>query len=176
MSQQMPPYMWGAINGGYQTLEKLSRILTKVFRITVMPYAHNGISNHWQLDSLFNHLWVSWCFRSPATQQCVQSLVEANNKQHNKALVTGPLWGESTMTGGLPSQRASNAEIISIPRSQHVPPTTYGNWIMGRRCIYVTQWYCVLCILNFFFHKDVNISYDNTDNCSNENISIFDNF
>ena len=49
-----------------------------------------------------------------------QPYVWANIKENIKAHVTGPLWGESTVTGGFPSQRASNTGNFSMEWRRHV--------------------------------------------------------
>ena len=61
--------------------------------ITVMPHEHHGITKHWQLDCLFNNLLritiLALCERKPP------------------------------VTGGFPSQGASNAESISMLWHHH---------------------------------------------------------
>ena len=57
---------------------------------------HNGISNHQHLDCLLNHLF---CHRS---------------KKTSKVHITGLCEGYPLVTGGFPSQKASNMENIFI--------------------------------------------------------------
>ena len=54
------------------------------------------------------------------TRLFVQQIVQANIKETSKFLITGPLWGKSTRHQWFPSQRAGNAENISISRLHHV--------------------------------------------------------
>ena len=63
---------------------------------------HDGISNHWLLGCLLNHLFR--CRSKKTSMLCVTGLCERN-----------PL-----LTGGFPSQRFSNMENVSIWRSHHV--------------------------------------------------------
>ena len=59
----------------------------------------------------------SWRLKSRATRLCVQELVRANNKENVKAL---DFWLSvrgihPPVTGGVPLQRASNVEIVTMP-------------------------------------------------------------
>ena len=54
--------------------------------------------------------WAPWPLKSPAFRLFVQLFVQA----HIKAPRHWPLWGESTVTGGFPSQRTSDAENVPI--------------------------------------------------------------
>ena len=76
---------------------------------------HDGVSNHWCLDCLLNHLFGCW------------------SKKASKLRVTGLCEGNSPVTSEFPSQRASNVEM---------PP--FDNiimclWATIRGCLCVTQ-------------------------------------
>ena len=70
--------------------------------ITMVSQEHRGVSNHWQFICYFNNLF------------------KLTSQKTSKLCITGPLWWESTITGGFLSQRASNMESISILWCQHV--------------------------------------------------------
>ena len=55
---------------------------------------HDGISNHWHLDHLVNHLF------------------RCRSKKTSKLCVTGLCEGNPPVTGGFPSQRSSNMENL----------------------------------------------------------------
>ena len=63
---------------------------------------HSSISNHWHLHCLLN-----CCFR-------------CRSKKTSKLYVTGLCVGNSPVTGEFPTQRASNAENVSIWWCHHV--------------------------------------------------------
>ena len=58
--------------------------------------------------------------KSLPTQLFVQWLIQANLKESIKLCTTGPFWGEPPVTGGFPSQRASDAESVSMLRFYHL--------------------------------------------------------
>ena len=61
------------------------------------------------------------CLKSLATRQFVQQLAQINNiKTPPKSRISGPLWGIPSVTGGFPSQRASNTESVSISWRRHI--------------------------------------------------------
>ena len=73
--------------------------------------------------------WPSWRLELPAIRTCVQQFVR----------VTVPLWGESTMIGGFPAQRDSNAENIST-RWHH-------NGLKDAMMAHITQYaHCITAI------------------------------
>ena len=69
---------------------------------TWAPWRHN-VSNHRQFHCLLN------------------SLLKLRTKKISKIRITGPLWGEQTLTGGFPSQRASDSKSITMSWRHHVP-------------------------------------------------------
>ena len=83
-----------------------SEILIEIytFSFTKMQWRHNG---H---DSVSNHQ-PHGCF--------LNRLFGRRSKKTSKLRVTGPLCGEFTGTGEFPTQRASNAENVSIWRRHH---------------------------------------------------------
>ena len=70
---------------------------------------HDGISNHWCIDYLLNHLF------------------RRRSKKTSKLRVTGLCEGNSPVTGEFPTQRASNVENVSIWWYHHVL------WIIWRK-------------------------------------------
>ena len=56
------------------------------------------------------------------TWLCVQELVQANNKNTPKLIIAlcKKANGDPMVTGGFPSQMASNEECVSMPWYQHV--------------------------------------------------------
>ena len=55
-----------------------------------------------------------WRLKSPASQLCTESFIQAQIKENIKAPRHWPLCGEFTGTGEFPAQRASNAENVTI--------------------------------------------------------------
>ena len=78
------------------TRKLVNRAFEVSHSITVMSYEHHGISYHQQIDCLFNILFGL-----------------------RKMCILDPLWGETLVIGGFPTQRASNAESIPIPWHHH---------------------------------------------------------
>ena len=70
----------------------------------------DGVSNHWRLHCLLNRLLARW------------------SKKTSKLRVTGLCEGNPPVTSGFPSQRTSNAEIVSIWLCHHAP--------VGMSCIH----------------------------------------
>ena len=62
---------------------------------------HGGVSNHRRLDCLLNYLF------------------KCRSKKTSKLHITGLCEGNPTVTGGFPTQRASNTKNVSIWRSHH---------------------------------------------------------
>ena len=62
----------------------------------------NVVMHYWQ------HMIVL-TFKSPATPPCVQTFIQIKK---SKLPATGPFWGNPPLTGGIPSQRASNVETF----------------------------------------------------------------
>ena len=58
--------------------------------------------------------WAWWRFKSPASPFFAQQLVQAQIKENSKVRVTGLCEGNPPVTGRFVSQRACNAENISI--------------------------------------------------------------
>ena len=79
---------------------------------------HNGVSNHRLYDCLFN------------------SLLRLSSKKTSKTCVTGLCNGNPPVTGGFPSQRACNAENVSIWWRHQVMLHTLHIHLMGS----VTYW------------------------------------
>ena len=79
----------------------------------------DGVSNHWHLDCLLNHL-----FRH-------------RSKKTSKLLVTGLCEGSSPVTSEFPAQRTSNVENVSIWWCHHVIKHTV--YIVGTS-LYSPRW------------------------------------
>ena len=69
--------------------------------ITAMSHEHHGVSNHWPLDCFFN------------------SLFRVTSKKTSKPLLLVLCEGNPPVTGGFPSQRASNMESVSMLWHHH---------------------------------------------------------
>ena len=82
-----------------------------------MPYI--TVMSHWfnNLDGIFNH-WCLHCF--------LNHLFSCRSKKTSKLCVTGICEGNPLVTGGFPSQRASNVENVSIWWCHDV------NWILAQ--------------------------------------------
>ena len=91
------------------------RIWGKLIFIWVTSHERHGISSHQEFHCLFNHLFSH------------------TSKKISKIWVPGPFWGESPLTvdsshkgpvplltGKFPSQRASDAENVSMSWRHHV--------------------------------------------------------
>ena len=92
---------------GIETLFTLPSVrgILKYYLIVSLQWRHNehhGISNPQHIDCLFNHLF------------------RRTRKKTSKLRVTGLCEAYPLMTGGFPSQRASNMENISIWWRHHV--------------------------------------------------------
>ena len=70
--------------------------------------AWHGISNHWQHDCWFS------------------SLFRLSTNKSLKLCIAGSLWGKPPVTGGFPSQRASDVERVSMSWCHHAFQT--GEW------------------------------------------------
>ena len=64
--------------------------------------------------------WARWCLEWMACRVFAQPFVPAQSKKTAKLRVTGLCEGNLPVTGGFPSQRASNVENISISWRHHV--------------------------------------------------------
>ena len=63
--------------------------------------------------------WARLRLKSPASRLFAQPFAQAPIKENTEAGRHWPLWGESTGDRGFPSQRASNAENVSISWRHH---------------------------------------------------------
>ena len=77
------------------------------------PYEHDGISNHQRLDCLLNRLF------------------RPRSEKTSKLRVTGLCEGNSPVTGEFPTQRASNAENVSLWWCHHVPVLNQQVWLIS---------------------------------------------
>ena len=67
-------------------------------------------------------MWTSWCLKSLGTQLFVQHLFKANIKGNSTSPQYCPFLGGGggpLVTRGVPSQRTSNAESVSMPWCHH---------------------------------------------------------
>ena len=88
--------------------------MSKFARVKTLQWCHNecdGISNNWHLNCLLNRL-----FRH-------------RSKKTSKLCITGLCKGNSPVTGEFPTQRASNAENISIWWHHHMLTSLDGFWM-----------------------------------------------
>ena len=86
--------------------------------------------------------WASWCLKSLAIWLFVQELVQANNKEHSKALHNCPILGESTHGNFVDSphkgpvmQKVFPCCAIIMITGLHLQPfdsqVHYRNWYQG---------------------------------------------
>ena len=67
-----------------------------------------------RFDITMTPWWVRWCLKSPASRLFAQPFVRAQTKEIIEAFLHWSLWGEPPIIDGLPSQRASYVENVSI--------------------------------------------------------------
>ena len=105
--------------------------------ITAISHEHHGIWNHWHVDCLFKCLFK-------------------HTTQKPKFCITGPLWGESTVTSGFPPQRASNVESLSIAWHHHEGriPALYGLYF----CHHWTIWSHILLFFKRWLSSHIIVS------------------
>ena len=84
-----------------------------------------------------------------STRLFSQPFVKANIKENSKARVTGSLWGESTGDWWTPTQRASNAENVSIWWRHHDSHTH----------IYICIIWCHISLIQYWFPQHPNFTY-----------------
>ena len=71
----------------------------------------------WSLAHCNDVMWVQWCFKLPETRLFAQLLVWLTTK---KTLKSATSYLCRTVTGGLPSLRASNTESVTMLVRPHV--------------------------------------------------------
>ena len=107
---------------------------------------------------------------------------QANNSDNTRLCITGPLWAETTFVmGGIPSQMASNAEMVSMlwcfNIKCHSLSTPYyfrevaAKITRGTRCmwfifVYITSGRCALQMLMDMILTDIQQCYVNVANIS----------
>ena len=104
---------------------------------------------HTNINTLPPTEW--WRLKSPASRWFAQPFVQAQIKENIKAPRHWPLCGEFTGDRWIPSQRASNAENISIWWRHHAPHH-YNSWDVTeqhQRCLLAKpllpfRWYFIL--------------------------------
>ena len=99
---------------------------------------HDGISNHQPHDCLLNRLF------------------RRRSKKTSKLRVTGLCEGNSPVTGEFPSQRASDAENVSIWWRHHDESVFTWRWGMMNcmldRDILINWYHACYWVLNRYFH------------------------
>ena len=88
--------------------------------------------------------WPLWYLKSPASRLLAQTFVQVHMNENIKDPRFWPLWGNPSVTGGFPSQRASNAESVSIWLHHHDAPQEYAKY-----SITYAQGFVVICIAVF---------------------------
>ena len=84
---------------------------------------HHGIFNYWWLNCLFNNLFglQHWGVYGKYFGKNSISRIPGSVVETSKLHITGaPCDGNPPVTGGLPSQRASNAECVSLSWCNHI--------------------------------------------------------
>ena len=100
----MTSLLWG----GYFILQQ-PRVLVQVLTLRWRHNERHGVSNHRRLDCLLNRLF------------------RPRSKKTSKLRVTGLCAGNTPVTGEFPTQRASNAENVSIWWRHHEVAVGVGN-------------------------------------------------
>ena len=101
-----------------------------IWKKAIVPKSH-GVLWHGQVFSITDPLslrWARWLLKSPASRLCARPLRQAQFKENIKAPRHWPLWWP--VTSGFPSQKASNAENVSIWWRHHVRKSTGHWWII----------------------------------------------
>ena len=96
--------------------------------------------------------WARWHLKSPASKLFNQPFIQAQIRENIKVLRHWPLWGEFTITGEFPTQRARNAENVSIWWHHHVL------WIHRLVCVKKN-------CLGFAVHSTVECCYNVIQYC-----------
>ena len=107
---------------------------------------HDGISNHRRLSCLFNPFF------------------RRRSKKTSKLRVTGLCEGNPPVTGGFPSQRASNGENVSIPWRLHESGMAGTNWPL---CSYAKSIIWLACQVPRFIHSINSYSQSQVRQLSN---------
>ena len=119
--------------------------------IIALQWLHNGrdgISNHLRFDCLLNRLF------------------RRRSKKTSKLRFTGLCWGHSPGTGECPSQRAGNAENVSIWWRHRDLPTWANYWllILGDWCDLLAACWRWLTRLRKIYSKTFSIKCTNWNN------------
>ena len=139
--QKFHPALYCACN----FLSMLELNLISVFRwsatangyAVAWPYDHHWRCSEWNPITVTSW-WAQGRLKSPASLLFAQSFVRAQIKENNNDSRHWPQWGVFTSDRWFPSQRASNAEDVSIWWRHHCPACrTYLN---ARR-----SWDVVIC-------------------------------
>ena len=88
--------------------------------------------------------WPRWRLKSPASRLFAQLFIRVQTIENTKAPWHWPLCGEFTGTDELPTQRASNAENVSIWWRHHVKSVPFGHTLqmkfMSTPCEIAPKW------------------------------------
>ena len=118
-TSSLPFWKWFDITG--YTFNRILNLFFIYFRklsacCTKIAYHH--AYTFWYIFIRVTPWWARWRLKSPAFRSFAQTSDQAQIKQNIKAPRHWPLWGEfcigDLVTGGFPSQRASDAENVSI--------------------------------------------------------------
>ena len=134
--------MHGSFSWFFETVDTM----TKINHLFILHCINQGISNHWPIIYLFS------------------SLFRLTTKETSRLRIFGPLWGEPPVTGrwftiplplcegnpplsgGFPSQRASNAEIcVCVSWCHHMCLWLWVHWnsaYMTRHIYFIAYWIC----------------------------------
>ena len=72
--------------------------------------------------------WARWRLKSQASRLFTQPFIQRRSKKTSKHRVTGLCGGNSPVTGEFPTQRASNAENVSIWWRHHGEDCVHNSW------------------------------------------------
>ena len=122
--------MLGCLFGSKPLFELLYGPMTHVY-VTLHHMYYTWMQKFFLPSSWFHitltSQWPRWRLKSPASRLFAQSFIRVQTKENTKAAWHWPLCGEFTGTDESPTQRASNAENVSIWWRHHVKSVLFGH-------------------------------------------------
>ena len=94
---------------------------TQVMRQDIRVFSVPGIRSRATFPARLYHQWRhTWCLKWLETRSFVQSRSRKQRRQHHKSASLALCDGNPPVTGGFPSQRASNASSVSMSWHLHI--------------------------------------------------------
>ena len=112
----------------------LTRLYLQATEINLSPSAQMTSQYHICASQYSDVTRPSWRLKSPATRLFAQQFIQADIEENIKGLHHWPLWGNQSVTGGLPSLRASYTESASMWQRLNGKDT----WAWHQHCTGVT--------------------------------------